>query len=417
MNILVIGSGGREHALAWKLAGSKDAGEVFVAPGNGGTAKDFTNVDIGVMDFDGLVNFSKENDIGLVVVGPEDPLDAGIVDRFTQEGIKIFGPNQACAEFESSKDFTKKFLNKHSVPTAESFTTSDYDEAMKNLSRFDYPLVIKADGLFQGKGVVIAEDYQVAQKTLEDMLQKDIYGESGGRVVIEEFLKGDEQSLLCFVSNNKIIPMDTARDYKKAYDGDLGLNTGGVGVYSPSKQASEKLSKNMEEVLKKIEDGLNEDGYDFNGILFIGFMIEDDIPKVLEFNVRFGDPETEVLMPRLESDLLEVILKALDGSLEKEDLKWSNKACVGVVLYSDGYPGAYDKNYLITGLDKDLDENQIIFHNGTKLVNDEFFTNGGRVLTCVAMADTIEEARKGAYDLVDDIQCLSLKYRRDIGEI
>ncbi|MDO5457652.1 MAG: phosphoribosylamine--glycine ligase [Atopococcus tabaci] len=417
MNILVIGSGGREHALAWKLAQSEKADKIYVAPGNAGTQEDFTNVAIDVMDFDALIEFSKENDIDLVVVGPEDPLNEGIVDRFAAADISIFGPDQACTQFESSKDFTKQFLNTYDIPTAASFTTTNYEAAAAFVETSDLPLVVKADGLCQGKGVIICETKDEAVDALEEMLVQKNFGDEGSTVVIEEFLEGQEQSLLCFVSNNKLVPMETAQDYKKIYEGEQGPNTGGVGIYSPSNLVTEELDACVEDILSKIEAGLEAEDLTFNGILFIGFMVKDNQPKVLEFNVRFGDPETEALMPRLESDLVEVMEKTLVGDLEAKDLKWSDQSVVGVVLYSEGYPAGYENNIEITHLPEVSGDQEIIFHNGTCFnAEGDLLTNGGRVLTILGKADTIEDARQIAYRLAEQVECTSLGYRKDIAE-
>ncbi len=417
MNILVIGSGGREHALAWKLNQSEKADKIYLAPGNAGTQEDFTNVAIDVMDVDALIEFSKTHAVDLVVVGPEDPLNEGIVDRFEAAGISIFGPDKACAQFESSKDFTKQFLNTYDIPTAVSFTTSDYEEAAAYVEEADLPIVIKADGLCKGKGVVICETREEAVEALKNMMVEQEFGDEGSTVVIEEFLEGQEQSLLCFVSNNKLIPMETAQDYKKIYEGDKGPNTGGVGIYSPSNLADAELDAQVEDILAKIEKGLEAEKLNFNGILFIGFMVKDNQPKVLEFNVRFGDPETEALMPRLESDLVDIMEKTLAGDLQKDDLKWSDQSVVGIVLYSEGYPGAYENNVEITYLPQVSGEEEIIFHNGTCFDEDvRLLTNGGRVLTTLGKADTIEEARRIAYNLAEQVECTSLGYRNDIAE-
>lgn len=417
MNILVIGSGGREHALAWKLNQSEKAAKIYVAPGNAGTQEDFTNVAIDVMDFDALMEFSKANAVDLAVVGPEDPLNEGIVDRFEAAGISVFGPDKACAQFESSKDFTKQFLNTYDIPTAASFTTSNYEEAAAYVEEADLPIVIKADGLCKGKGVVICETREESVEALKNMMVEKEFGDEGSTVVIEEFLEGQEQSLLCFVSNNKLVPMETAQDYKKIYEGDQGPNTGGVGIYSPSNLANAELDARVEGILAKIEKGLEEEKLNFNGILFVGFMVKDNQPKVLEFNVRFGDPETEALMPRLESDLVEIMEKTLAGDLQREDLEWSNQSVVGIVLYSEGYPDAYENNVEITHLPQVSGDEEIIFHNGT-CFNEEgrLLTNGGRVLTTLGKADTIEEARRIAYNLAEQVECASLGYRDDIAK-
>ena len=417
MKILIIGAGGREHAIAWKLAQSDRPVDIFLAPGNAGTASEYTNVPIDVMDFDRLLDFALTEAIDLVIVGPEDPLCAGIVDVFKDAGIAVFGPDKISAQLEASKDLTKQFLNKYQIPTANSFTTADFDQAKDYINQAALPIVIKADGLCKGKGVVICHSLEEAEATLKDMLLDQSFGDSASQVVIEDYLDGYEQSLLCFVSNNQLVPMETAQDYKKAFDGDLGPNTGGVGVYSLPKTpetTDPALDAQIKAILGQIERGLIAEKFSFYGILFIGFMIQDGQAKVLEFNVRFGDPETEVLLPRLESDLLTVFEKTLAGTLKPSDLTWSKQAAVGVVLYSKGYPGFYDNHVAI----ESLPENALIFHNGT--TTDEagqLITNGGRVLTPVALADDIQSARQAAYKHVGQIRGASLTYRTDIAKL
>ncbi|MER1991352.1 MAG: phosphoribosylamine--glycine ligase [Aerococcus urinaeequi] len=417
MKILIIGAGGREHAIAWKLAQSNRPVDIFLAPGNAGTASEYTNVPIDVMDFDRLLDFALTEAIDLVIVGPEDPLCAGIVDVFIDAGIAVFGPDKMSAQLEASKDLTKQFLNKYQIPTANSFTTADFDQAKDYINQADLPIVIKADGLCKGKGVVICHSLEEAEATLKDMLLDQSFGDSASQVVIEDYLDGYEQSLLCFVSNNQLVPMETAQDYKKAFDGDLGPNTGGVGVYSLPKTpetTDPALDAQIKAILGQIERGLIAEKFSFYGILFIGFMIQDGQAKVLEFNVRFGDPETEVLLPRLESDLLTVFEKTLAGTLKPTDLIWSKQAAAGVVLYSKGYPGFYDNHVAI----ESLPENALIFHNGT--TTDEagqLITNGGRVLTPVALADDIQSARQAAYKHVGQIRGASLTYRTDIAKL
>lgn len=417
MKILIIGAGGREHAIAWKLAQSNRPVDIFLAPGNAGTASDYTNVPIDVMDFDRLLDFALTEAIELVIVGPEDPLCAGIVDVLKDAGIAVFGPDKISAQLEASKDLTKQFLNKYQIPTANSFTTADFDQAKDYINQADLPIVIKADGLCKGKGVVICHSLEEAEATLKDMLLDQSFGDSASQVVIEDYLDGYEQSLLCFVSNNQLVPMETAQDYKKAFDGDLGPNTGGVGVYSLPKTpetTDPALDAQIKAILGQIERGLIAEKFSFYGILFIGFMIQDGQAKVLEFNVRFGDPETEVLLPRLESDLLTVFEKTLAGTLKPTDLIWSKQAAVGVVLYSKGYPSSYDNHVAI----ESLPENALIFHNGT--TTDEagqLITNGGRVLTPVALADDIQSARQAAYKHVGQIRGASLTYRTDIAKL
>lgn len=418
MNILIVGSGGREHALAWKIAQSNRTDEIFIAPGNAGTAEFGTNVDIDVMDTETLIEFAQSNAIDFTIVGPEDPLCSGIISDFEAAGLKAFGPDKESAQFEGSKKFTKKFLEKHEIPTAKYIATTELNEALEYLETMSYPVVLKVDGLCKGKGVVIAKDQEEAEETLRSMLEGDQCGESDKEVVIEEFLDGDERSLLCFVSNNKIVPMEMARDYKKSLDHDEGANTGGVGAYSPGLEILPDVQASIDESLVKIEKGLKEDGFQFHGILFIGYMLHEEQAKVLEFNVRFGDPETEVLLPRLKSDLLEVMLKTMEGTLEESDLIWEERYSLGVVLHSKGYPDRFEKNIPITKIPANLKEGEWLFHNGT-LRNQagELTTNGGRVLTPVAMGNTLEEARENAYRLVEQIECESLIYRTDIGLI
>ena len=412
MKVLIIGNGGREHALAWKISQSKKVDQIFMAKGNAGTNSFCTNIDIDPTDIKSLVDFSKKEKIGLTIVGPEDPLCMGIVDEFEKNNLRIFGPNKECAKFEKSKKFTKNFLEKYNIPTAKYKSFDNYDDAKNSLKDFSYPLVIKADGLCLGKGVIICEDEKKSLESLDDIFNKKIFGDEGKTVVIEEFLKGEEASLLCLVSNNKLFPLETCKDHKQIYDGNKGPNTGGVGTYSPSK-FSEKKEKNIEKILKQIENGFNNSKLSYNGILFIGFMIDNDLPKVLEFNVRFGDPETETLMPRLESDLVEIIEKTLDKSLKKDDIKWSDDYSLSLILVSDGYPLKYEKNKEINGLE-DV-KNSLIFHNGTRLENGKILTNGGRVLTINSKAKTLELARKIAYDDCEKIKYENKYYRKDIG--
>ncbi|HZJ99529.1 MAG TPA: phosphoribosylamine--glycine ligase [Tissierellaceae bacterium] len=417
MKVLVIGSGGREHGLCWKLSGSDRVDKIYCAPGNGGTAELAENVDIQADDIDALLEFALDNEIDLTIVGPEDPLVLGIVDRFEENGLKIFGANKKSAQLEGSKDFSKRFMEKHKIASAKYRSYSDYEEAVKGLDEFSYPLVIKADGLCLGKGVVICDSREVAVETLDDILNKRCFGNEGSSVVIEEFLDGIEASLLCFVSKGKVIPMESAKDYKKIYDGDKGPNTGGVGCYSPSPLFTQELKDKINtNILQKIVNGLEEDDLYFSGILFVGLMIVDSKPMVLEFNVRFGDPETEVLMPRLESDLLDLIEKSLDGTIEPSDLVWKDEVCLTVVTTSDGYPGAYEKGFKISGLD-DLEKGIIVFHNGTKYIDNELVTNGGRVMSITALGDTMEVARNKIYKNIGKIDFQGINYRKDIGQI
>ena len=414
MKVLVIGSGGREHALCWKIAQSKQVEKIYCAPGNGGTSLVAENVDIKADDIDKLLEFAYNNKIDLTLVGPEDPLTQGIVDVFENHDLKIFGPNKECAQFEGSKEFSKLFMEKYKIPTAKYKSFTDVNEAIKGLDDFDYPLVIKADGLCLGKGVVICQTRDEAEDTLRDILEDKIFGEEGSKVVIEEFLDGIEASLLCFVSGDKIIPMDSAKDYKKIFDNDKGPNTGGVGCYSPSPLFTKELNEKIKEnVLKNISLGLKSENVNFKGILFIGFMIVDNEPKVLEFNVRFGDPETEVLMPRLKSDIVDLFLKTINGSIKESDFIWDERACLTVVMTSKGYPDVYEKGHEII-IDK-LDDDIILFHNGTRLNEDILETNGGRVLSLTSLGTNLEEARAKIYRNLNNISFEGAQYRSDIG--
>ncbi|MDY3903406.1 phosphoribosylamine--glycine ligase [Peptoniphilus sp.] len=412
MKVLVIGNGGREHALAWKLKKSKSVDEIYMARGNGGTENFAKNLDIDPKDINGLLKFAEDKKIDLTVVGPEDPLCMGIVDAFNEKGFRIFGPNKECARFEKSKEFTKKFLEKYSIPTAKYKSFENYEGAIKGIAEFSYPLVVKADGLCLGKGVMICHDESEAKDALEKIFKDKIFGDEGSTVVIEEFLTGEEASVLCLVSNNKLFPLERAKDHKQIYDDNKGPNTGGVGTYSPV-AVSPELEKNLEKIYRQIEDGLESEKLNYSGILFIGFMIENDKPKVLEFNVRFGDPETEVLMPRLDADLFEILNKTIDGKLKKEDIKWKDETCLTVILCSKGYPGSYEKGKEICGLDN-VDEDIMVFHNGTKKT-DSFYTNGGRVLSVTALGKDLKEAREKAYANVYKIKFDGVYFRKDIG--
>lgn len=417
MKILIIGSGGREHALALKLSKSKRVSKIFCAPGNGGTASIAENVNISPNDIDLLLNFALNNEIDLTVVGPEDPLVNGIVDTFTENGLRIFGPKKDGAILEGSKIIAKEFMEKYQIPTGKYKVYDNSENAIKGLDEFTYPIVIKADGLCLGKGVVICQDREEAVSAIENMIDLKAFGTAGDKIILEEFLTGTELSLLCFVSQGIIIPMESARDYKKIYDGDKGPNTGGVGCFSPNPILTDELNMKIERgILEKIKRGLDEEDIDYRGILFIGLMLTEDGPKVLEFNVRFGDPETEVVLPRLESDLVDIIQKTIDGNLRKEDLNWSDKKCVTVVATSKGYPIEYKKGFKINGIEH-LDEDVILFHNGTKVVDGEIVTNGGRVLSVTCLGNSLEEAREKAYKNIKKLDFEGITYRNDIAKI
>lgn len=412
MKILMIGNGGREHALIWKMAKSPLVTKIYAAPGNGGTAQIAENVDIPVDDLEGLLGFAREKQIDMTVVGPELPLVLGITDLFESNGFRVFGPNKACAQLEGSKAFAKEFMFRHNIPTAKYEEYTSVDEAKKNVSKFGYPTVIKADGLAAGKGVLIPQNEQEAFQALDELMVNSKFGIAGDKIIIEEFLQGIEASVLCFVDGDTILPMESAQDYKKVFDGDQGPNTGGMGTYSPSLLFDEAMDKKVdEEVLQPFLEGLKKDGLDFKGIIFIGLMIDGGELKVLEFNVRFGDPETQSVMLRLESDLVEVFDKIIDRKLNEVELKWSDDRAVCIIMASGGYPDSYEKGKAIEGLEDDV----LVFHSGTLLKNDVYLSNGGRVLGIMGKGETLDAARKMAYDNAKKISFEKSFYRNDIG--
>lgn len=417
MKVFVIGSGGREHALIWKIAQSKKVSKIYCAPGNGGIEELAECVNIKADDIELLLNFAINNNIDLTVVGPEVPLVKGIVDKFKENGLKIFGPDKKSAQLEGSKIFSKKFMVKYDIPTARYKDCNDPKQAMKELKNFKYPLVIKADGLAAGKGVIICFTEEEAKEAIRSIMENRKFGVAGESIIIEEYLEGIEASLLCLLDGERIIPMESARDYKKIYDGDKGPNTGGVGCLSPNPIFNDKLQNSVKrDILEKIKVGLKEENIDFRGVLFIGLMITKEGPKVLEFNVRMGDPETQVVLPRLESDLVEIFEKVIAGNLKEEDLKWTNKSSIAIIAASEGYPGSYEKDKEIFGLDK-IDKDIIVFHAGTKKTDNKIFTNGGRVLALTALGNTLEEAREKAYDNIRKINFDGMYYRKDIGAL
>ena len=407
-NILVIGRGGREHALAWKLNQSPHVKKVYVAPGNKGMEDVATPVDIDEMDFNALVTFAKSENIDLTVVGPEVPLYNGIVDHFTKENLKIFGPTASAAEIEGSKIFSKALMERYQIPTAAYKGFTDYNEACSYVKTVAMPLAIKSDGLTAGKGVEFAYSIEEAEAILKEMMEESKYGAASRKVVIEEFLLGEEYTFMAFVEGENVYPMELSRDYKRAYDNDKGPNTGGMGAYSPATMIPDKERADAEEVLRKAAKAMVKEGRPFTGFLYGGFISG---PNVIEFNSRFGDPETEVLLPRLESDLYEIIEALLAG--EKPDVKWSEDVAVGVVLASTGYPEAPETGYPISGLDN-LHPDTILFHCGTAYKDGKFITNGGRVLMLVRKAKTFAQARKELYEEVAKIKCEKLFYRSDI---
>ena len=413
MKILVIGNGGREDAICKKISESNKCTELFCSKGNAGTLRYAKNVELNTNEE--IFEFSKNNDIDLVVVGPEAPLCEGIVDLFKGSNIRVFGADKKSARLEGSKDFAKEFMTKYDVPTARYETIKSIEEGKKAIENFSYPIVIKADGLCAGKGVRICNTEEDVSEYFKELFEDKIFGKEGTTVVIEEFLKGKEASLLCFVSKGNLIPMESARDYKRIFDNDEGENTGGVGCYSPSELFNEELKLKIEETLDKISNGLKKENLEYSGVLFIGFMIDEDA-KVLEFNVRFGDPETEVVLPRMESDLLLAIEKSLDGSLEREDLKWKKEKCLTVILTSRGYPKNYEKGKEISGIDS-VDKDIYVYHNNTKVNGNKILTDGGRVLSITALGNSYDEIREKVYRNIEKISFETKQYRKDIGKM
>lgn len=414
MNVLVIGRGGREHALAWKFAQSPQVEAVYVAPGNPGMKDVATIVPIDENDFEALISFATENKIAFTFVGPEVPLTNGIVDRFEENGLKIFGPNQQAAIIEGSKTFAKDLMKKYQIPTAAYEVFTNYEEAVSYLHQVGAPIVIKADGLAAGKGVVVAMTMEEAELALQEMMKHAKYGEASTQVVMEEFLVGEEFSFMAFVHGEKVYPMVISQDHKRAFDGDKGPNTGGMGAYSPVPQISEAvIEEALQTVLLPTAKAMVAENRSFTGILYAGLILTSKGPKVIEFNARFGDPETEVILPRLENDLVDVVMNVLEG--KEIELHWSKEEVVGVVLASQGYPEAYQKGYVIEGLDK-LEKDTLVFHSGTDIVDGKFVTNGGRVLFVACKGETLEQAQKKVYQEVEKITCEGLFYRRDIGE-
>lgn len=417
MKILVVGSGAREHTICWKLKQSSKLSKLYCAPGNAGISQIAECVDIKADELSKLVEYSVKNSIDLVVVGPEVPLVAGLVDMLNEKGIKAFGPVKAGAKFEGSKSYSKDFMKKYSIPSANYEIYTDSEKAISELNKFNTPIVVKADGLAAGKGVLICETHEEAKEAIKSIMVKKLFGEAGNSVVIEEFLKGTEASLLCFVDGKNMIPMESARDYKKAYDQDKGLNTGGMGCFSPNTIFTEELNKYIKEnILDRTLNGFLNENIEFKGVLFIGLMIENNQAKVLEYNARFGDPETEVVLPRLKSDLIDIMLKCIEGNLTEDDLQWEDNKCVTVILASGGYPESYEKGKEITGINE-VDDDIIIFHGGTKLSGNKTVTDGGRVLAVTAMGKSLEEARKKVYKNIPKINFEKMEYRTDIAKI
>lgn len=417
MKVLLIGNGGREHALAWKLAQSSRVTELFIAPGNPGTEEVGENVNIGVMEFDKIEKFVKENGIGLVVIGPEDPLAGGLADRVNALGVKVFGPSKEAAQLESDKWFAKELMRHQSVPTAEARSFTDAHAAEEYVKVHDQPCVIKAVGLAKGKGVTVCYRTSDALEAIDKTLRQHSFGKASERIVIEEMLSGPECSLLAFVDRKNIYVMESAQDHKPVDDGDTGPMTGGMGAYSPTPVISDSMISQIErDILVPVLDGLARENIEFKGVLYAGLMLTTNGPKVLEFNCRFGDPETQPLMMRLKSDLLEVMLAVAEGRLDKVDLQWDPRPALSVVATSRGYPGSYPTGLPITGLtNADAMPDVKVFHGGTKRDGDKVVTDGGRVLSVTALGKNIAEARTRAYRAIEQIHFDGMHYRKDIG--
>jgi len=417
MKILVIGSGGREHAILWKLSQSPKVSELYVAPGNDGMDELAKRVAIPVENLEDLAEFAKNNEIDLTIVGPEVPLVLGVVDVFEKAGLRCFGPSQKAAQIEGSKAFSKNLMQKYNIPTAQYAVYSQVEEAKAYANTLGYPCVVKADGLAAGKGVIICQDAEEASRAIEDMLIDNAFGDAGARVVIEEFLQGEEVSILAFSDGKTVVPMVSSQDHKRIFDNDKGPNTGGMGAYSPAPIYTETVAKfTQTDILERTVEAMTKEGATFKGILYAGLMVTEKGVKVLEFNARFGDPETQPVLARLESDLVEIVEAVIDERLDSIDISWKNEASVCVILASKGYPESSSKGDKITGLDKINDSSVKVFHSGTKRNEDgDFVTNGGRVLGVTAIDEDIEGAISRAYRAVEKISFDGMQYRSDIG--
>lgn len=415
MNILVIGGGGREHAITWSLKKSSKVNKLYCAPGNAGIAQIAECVRIGVFQFDELVAFAKEASIDLVFVGPDDPLAQGIVDAFEAAGIPAFGPNKAAAEIEGSKIFMKNLLKKYNIPTAKYETFTSFETALAYLKEQEAPIVIKADGLAAGKGVTVAATLEEAEEALRSIMLDKVFGDAGNQVVIEEFLAGQEMSILAFVDGETVKPMVPAQDHKPIFDGDKGPNTGGMGTYTPLPHIDSSIVEDaIVNIIEPTAKAMVSEGRPFRGVLFAGLMITKDGPKTIEFNARMGDPETQVVLPRLKTDLLEIVLAAMNGTLADLTIEWDDEAAVCVVLASEGYPGSYPKGKVITGLEAAEATGALVFHAGTAQENDEIVTSGGRVLGVVGRGQDIASARQHAYEAIANIKFEGMQHRNDI---
>ena len=418
MKVLVIGSGGREHAIAWKLSRSKKVKKIFCAPGNGGIKEIAELVDIKADDITGLLDFAKKNKIDLTVVGPETPLVKGIVDIFNENGLKAFGPFKDVAMLEGSKVFSKNVMKKFGLATAGFRVFDNPLDAKKYLNKVGIPIVIKADGLAAGKGVIIPKTIEEGEKAIDSIMVKKAFGESGNRILIEDCLEGEEASMLVFTDGKTIVPLESSQDHKRIFDNDMGPNTGGMGAYSPAPVVTkDMLDKIIKNVFRPVIDGLRKEGKIYKGVLYAGLMITKNGPMVLEFNVRFGDPETQAILPRLKSDLSDIMLACVDGTLDKVNVAWDKSSCISVVCASKGYPDEYEKDKEIFGLEKaGKIKDVIVFHAGTKAKNGKIFTSGGRVLGVTSIGADIKSAKTSAYNAIDCIKFEDMQYRKDIGD-
>ena len=417
MKVLVIGGGGREHAIIWKLAQSKNVSKIYCAPGNGGIADLAECVPIDVMDFEKLTKFAKENNIDLTVVAPDDPLAAGAVDAFEANGLRAFGPNKAAAIIEGSKSFSKDLMKKYNIPTADYEVFENSTDAINYIKANNkFPVVVKADGLALGKGVIIAKTFEESENAVHDILDDKVFGSAGAKVVIEEFLTGPEISVLAFTDGKTMKPMVSAQDHKRAYDNDEGPNTGGMGTFSPSRVYTDEVAEEcMEKIFIPTMNAMNAENRTFKGVLYFGLMKTADGVKVIEYNCRFGDPETQVVLPRLKSDLCEIFNAVIDQRLDEIDIEWNDDACVCVVMASGGYPKNYEKGYKIDGIKQAESLGALVFHAGTKRSDNDILTNGGRVLGVTALGDNLEDAIQKAYKYVDLVNFKNAHFIKDIG--
>jgi len=418
MKILVVGSGGREHALIWKISASKRVSKVFCTPGNGGISSEAECIEVEPSSVDELTDFALSNSIDLVVVGPELPLSLGITDRMEKKGIRVFGPSQNAAKLESSKLFSKEFMKRHNIPTAKFKCFDNAEDAKKYISEISFPCVVKADGLAAGKGVLICNSREEAKNAIKKTMEAKEFGDAGNTILIEEFLEGEEASFLVFSDGKDIIPMPSSQDHKRALDNDMGLNTGGMGAYSPAPVVTKNIEKLIiDTVIKPLISGMSDEGTPYKGILYAGIMIKDGKPSVLEFNVRFGDPEAQPVLMRLESDIVDIMEACIDGKASAIKPLWKEESSVCIVLASGGYPGSYEKGKIISGLDKaEYKEDIKVFHAGTKYNGSDFVTSGGRVLGVTALGNSITNAIENAYSAVSHISFDKMHFRKDIGK-